>query len=186
MGICETAWLVLILMRRAKRFGCEVIEQFATDFVLKPGGPHEVLIGDKWFACDALILANGASARWLGATGEEKFVNRGISACATCDGPLPIFRNKHIYVVGGGDSACEEAAFLTRFASKVYMIHRRDKLRASKVMADRVLSNPKVITVHAAARSTLLANEFYREGRSPLEHDDCFLYRCGEARRHRP
>ncbi|CEP03995.1 Thioredoxin reductase [Plasmodiophora brassicae] len=132
------------MFQQAKRFGCEVIEQFATDFVLKPGGPHEVLIGDKWFACDALILANGASARWLGATGEEKFVNRGISACATCDGPLPIFRNKHIYVVGGGDSACEEAAFLTRFASKVYMIHRRDKLRASKVMADRVLSNPKV------------------------------------------
>lgn len=92
----------------------------------------------------SVILATGATARRLHLPGEEKFWNAGMSACAVCDGAAPIFRNKAIAVMGGGDTACEEASFLTRYASKVYMLVRRDKLRASKVMGDRILSNSKI------------------------------------------
>jgi thioredoxin reductase (NADPH) len=103
-----------------------------------------VKIGQSWYTSYAIILAMGANAKWLNAPGEDKFRNRGISACATCDGPLPVYRNKKIYVVGGGDSAMEESLFLTKFASQVTIIHRRDQFRASKIMAERVLSNPKI------------------------------------------
>jgi thioredoxin reductase (NADPH) len=93
---------------------------------------------------DSIIIATGASARWLGIPGEDRFVNKGISACATCDGPLKVFRNKHLFVVGGGDSAMEEALFLTKFASHVSIIHRKDSFRASKIMSQRVLEHPKI------------------------------------------
>lgn len=132
------------LFAQARRFGAQIIEEWATDFEFRAGGPHLVKIGEQRYECETMILANGAAARWLNAPGEEKYRNRGISACATCDGPLPIFRGQEIYVLGGGDSACEEALFLTRFASKVYLIHRRDQLRASKIMAKRVLEHPKI------------------------------------------
>lgn len=129
---------------QAKKFGAEVIEEWATDFQFVSGGPHKLNIGGQPFEAEAVILSNGASARWMGLPNEEKFINHGISACATCDGPLPIFRNKEIYVVGGGDSACEEAMFLTRFASTVFLVHRRDHLRASKIMAKRTIEHPKI------------------------------------------
>eukprot|EP00899_Mesostigma_viride_P005081 jgi/Mesvir1/14574/Mv05253-RA.1 len=96
------------------------------------------------YTADAIILATGAIAKRLGAPGEERLWNKGVSACAVCDGALPLFRNKPLVVVGGGDSAVEEATFLTRFASHVYMIHRRDALRASKTMALRASTNPKI------------------------------------------
>jgi len=92
----------------------------------------------------SVIIATGATAKRLNIKGEELFWQRGISACAVCDGALPIFRNKPLVVVGGGDSACEEATYLTKFGSVVYLIHRRDKLRASKIMQERVLKNPKI------------------------------------------
>src|SRR4029079_10203909 len=92
----------------------------------------------------ALIISTGASANYLGLESEEKFKNRGVSACAVCDGALPRFRNKPLIVVGGGDSAAEEGNYLTKFASDVHLIHRRDRLRASPIMADRLLANPKV------------------------------------------
>jgi len=129
---------------QAKRFGAQVVEEFATEYKLKDGGPFQVKIGKQWYESEALIVANGASARWLNAPDEEKYRNNGISACATCDGPLPVFRNKDIFVLGGGDSAVEEATFLTRFAKSVSLVVRRDQLRASKIMQQRALSNPKI------------------------------------------
>ena len=131
------------MLKQAIKFGARIVEEFATDFVFGDGG-HKVRVGDMEYTARAVIIATGASARWLGLPGEEKYINNGISACATCDGPLPCFRNKDIYVIGGGDSACEEALFLTRFAKRVFMVHRRDKLRASKIMADRVSDHPDI------------------------------------------
>mmetsp|Transcript_10814 Transcript_10814/g.14103 ORF Transcript_10814/g.14103 Transcript_10814/m.14103 type:complete len:324 (+) Transcript_10814:153-1124(+) len=106
--------------------------------------PYKVVAKGKTYLAHTIIIATGATAKRLGIAGEETFWNRGMSACAVCDGAAPIFRNTPIAVVGGGDSACEEANFLTKYGSKVYMLVRRDQLRASKVMAKRAMENPKI------------------------------------------
>jgi len=129
---------------QAKRAGAIIIEEFATEFKFKPGGPHLVKIGTLWYEADTIVLAMGAQAKWLGAPGEEQYILKGISTRSVFDGPLPTYRNKHLLVVGGGDTALEEASFLAKFASKVSIVHRRDQFRASKVLQDRALSNPKI------------------------------------------
>lgn len=106
--------------------------------------PFIVTVGSKEYTSDALIIATGATAQRLGLPGEEQYWQRGMSACAVCDGALPIFRDKHLIVIGGGDSACEEASYLSKFGSKVTMVVRRDVLRASKAMQKRVFDNPKI------------------------------------------
>jgi thioredoxin reductase (NADPH) len=126
---------------QAERFGARFSYASVTDFEPK-NGFVSVKIDDEWTDTQTLIVASGASARYLGLPDEKKHIGHGLTSCATCDGAF--YRNVPVCVVGGGDSAAEEATFLTRFASKVWLIHRRDELRASKIMADRALSNPKI------------------------------------------
>jgi thioredoxin reductase (NADPH) len=106
--------------------------------------PFKVHAGDRVFETRSLIIATGATAKRLGMPGEDAYWQKGMSACAVCDGALPIFRNKPLVVIGGGDTACEEATFLTHFGSTVIMLHRRGELRASKAMQKRVMENPKI------------------------------------------
>jgi thioredoxin reductase (NADPH) len=133
--------LIMNMKAQAERFGARFAYSHVTDFEPKDGHVS-VKIDDEWTDTRALIIASGASARYLGLPDEKKQVGHGLTSCATCDGAF--YRNVPVCVVGGGDSAAEEASFLTRFASKVYLVHRRDELRASKIMADRALSNPKI------------------------------------------
>jgi thioredoxin reductase (NADPH) len=132
---------------QAERFGTEFLEAWITEVDLSER-PFRLLTEHYEINAGTLIIATGASAKWLGIPGEAKvpegFGGHGVSACATCDGPLPAFRNKPLVVVGGGDTAMEEATFLTRYAAKVYVVHRRDKLRASKIMQDKAFHNPKI------------------------------------------
>lgn len=106
--------------------------------------PFQVICGSQAWQCQSLIVATGATARRLNLPGEDRLWQRGISACAVCDGALPMFRNQPVAVIGGGDSAAEEATHMTKFASKVYVVHRRDELRASQAMQKRLLENPKI------------------------------------------
>lgn len=133
--------LMIKFREQAERFGARIenIDVTSVDFSKRP---LVVRTDGAEYEASSVIVATGASARWLGIPGEERLRGRGISTCATCDGAF--FREKHIVVVGGGDSAMEEALFLTRFGSKVTVIHRREGLRASKIMADRALAHNKI------------------------------------------
>lgn len=129
---------------QAEKFGAEIVYEEVEKVSLDPGKSHKVIFASgEEKECKALIIATGSSPRYLGLEGEEKFRNRGVSACATCDGAF--YKGVPVCVVGGGDSAMEEALFLTNFASEVHLIHRRDSFRASKIMADRVKNNEKII-----------------------------------------
>jgi thioredoxin reductase (NADPH) len=133
--------LILSMHQQAEKFGARFSYAEATDLEMT-GDRIRLRVDDEWLETQALIVASGASARYLGLENEEKLIGHGLTSCATCDGAF--YRNVPVCVVGGGDSAAEEALFLTRFASRVYLIHRRDRLRASKIMADRVLSADKI------------------------------------------
>ncbi len=127
---------------QAARFGTEMLEEDAIEVDFKPGGPFRVRSASGWHETRSVIVATGATARWLGLPGESRFRNRGLSACAVCDGFF--FRNQEVMVIGGGDSALEEALTLARHASRVTVVHRRDALRASKIMQKRAMENPKI------------------------------------------
>jgi thioredoxin reductase (NADPH) len=140
--------LIMNIKAQATRFGARF--EFATVEEFEHTGKNiRLRVDGKWIETESLIVASGASAKWLGLPREKELVGHGLTSCATCDGAF--YRNVPVCVVGGGDSACEEATFLTRFASKVYLIHRRDSLRASKIMADRALANPKIETIWNSA-----------------------------------
>lgn len=135
--------LMTRLQQQAEKFGARV--KFGTvEAVNLTKQPFELNVDGDPVLAQTIIIASGAGHRHLGLESEHKLEKKGVTYCATCDGALPMFRNQPVVVVGGGDSACEEAMFLTRFASVVYLIHRRDQLRASKIMADRTLANPKI------------------------------------------
>jgi thioredoxin reductase (NADPH) len=140
--------LMIAMRQQVERFGTRFVEEMATrvDFSSRP---FKIWVGDDLYQSRVVIVATGASAKWLGLD-EERPISQGglggvgLSACATCDGALPMFRNKPLAVVGGGDTAMEEALFLSRFASRVYIVHRRDQLRASKIMQQRAIDNGKI------------------------------------------
>lgn len=133
--------LMVTMRKQTERMGATIIddEVVNVDFRHKP---FKILTASEEYECKAVIIATGASPRKLGLAGETTFGGKGVSYCATCDGPF--FRNQELIVVGGGDSAVEEATFLTKFASKVHLVHRRHELRASKVMQERAMSNSKI------------------------------------------
>lgn len=148
--------LIARMHTQAEKFGARY--QYGVVEGFEHAGTHSRLkIDDTWVETKALIIASGASPRYLGIEGEEKLIGRGLTSCATCDGAF--YCNVPVCVVGGGDSACEEAGFLTRFASKVYLIHRRNELRASKIMADRALANPKIEPVWDSVVTAYLTSE---------------------------
>lgn len=135
--------LMTRMQQQAEKFGARI--KFATvESVDLSGRPFKLVVDGEVVQAQTLIIASGAGHKHLGVPGEDELEKKGVTYCATCDGALPMFRNQPLVVVGGGDSACEEANYLTRFASTVYLIHRRDSLRASRIMAERTLANPKI------------------------------------------
>jgi thioredoxin reductase (NADPH) len=172
--------LIETLRKQVSHFGTEIINEniSSVDFSQKP---FRLSYGQNAVIATSVIVATGAQALWLGLESEQRLRGRGVSACATCDGFF--FRNKKVAIVGGGDTAMEEAQTLTHFASKVYLIHRRDSFRASKIMQERVLSNPKVevlwnnevVEVFGEQKVTGLKLKQKVQGSDSLEVDGLFL-----------
>jgi len=150
--------LMVRLQKQAERFGAQV--RFGSvEAVDLSRQPFALTVDGEPLAAETIIIATGASHRHLGLESEHKLENKGVTYCATCDGALPPFRNQPLVVVGGGDSACEEALYLTRFGSIVYLVHRRDTLRASKIMAGRALAHAKIKPVWGSVVTEVLGLE---------------------------
>ncbi|MGZ3788522.1 MAG: thioredoxin-disulfide reductase [Bacteriovorax sp.] len=143
---------------QVKRFNTEFLATKVTDVDLSRRPFHVKCENGSEFLAETLIISTGASAKYLGLENEMQLIGKGVSACATCDGFF--YRNKIVHVVGGGDTALEEANFLTRFASKVYLVHRRDTFRASKAMQERTFTNPKIEVIWNTDVKEILFNEF--------------------------
>ena len=151
--------LMELMKQQALNFGTRVETDDVVDVDLDNRPFTLTTLDGRTVEAETIIVASGARANYLGLPSEETFKNRGVSACAVCDGALPRFRNQPLVVVGGGDSAVEEADFLTKFAGKVYMIHRRDELRASKIMATRAMENEKIEIVWNHVLDEVLGTE---------------------------
>lgn len=151
--------LMQVMREQAERFGTRFITKHATQVDLKTR-PFKITVGDQTYLAKTLIVSTGASAKYLGLPNERQLIGKGVSACATCDGAF--FKNVEVCVVGGGDTAMEEANFLTRFASKVHLVHRRHEFRASKIMADRVLNNPKIQVIWDSEVKEILADQMVK------------------------
>lgn len=149
--------LMMRMQQQAEKFGARIEWASVQGVERQADGTFLVKTGDKEYATKTVIVATGAAPRHLGLPNEKSLIGKGLTSCATCDGAF--YRGVPVCVVGGGDSACEEADFLTRFASKVYLIHRRDELRASKIMADRTLANPKIEPVWNSTISEYLTDD---------------------------
>ena len=136
--------LMVEMQQQAERFGAKIQFGSTVESIDFSDQPLKISVDGNAVEAQTVIIASGAGHRHLGLPSEAKLERKGVTYCATCDGALPAFRDQPLVVVGGGDSACEEATYLTRFASKVYLVHRRDQLRASKIMAERTLSHEKI------------------------------------------
>ena len=136
--------LMINMQQQAERFGAQVKFGSTVEAADLSERPFKLTVDGEPMLANTLIIASGAGHRHLGLPSEQTLDKKGVTYCATCDGALPMFRDQPLVVVGGGDSACEEATYLTRFGSKVHLVHRRDELRASKIMAERTLANDKV------------------------------------------
>jgi thioredoxin reductase (NADPH) len=151
--------LMLKMREQAERYGTRIV----TDDIVSVDLSHRPFtltdLSGTTIEAQSLIIATGASAKYIGLDSENTYKNRGVSACAVCDGALPRFRNRDLIVVGGGDSAAEEGNYLTKFAKTIHLVHRRDSMRASKIMADRLLSNPKVKPVWNSAVEEVLGDD---------------------------
>ena len=162
--------LMTVTKKQAERFGTRFISRNVTkvDFSAQP---FKMWVGDKEYTSKSVIISTGASAKYLGLENEKRLLGRGVSACATCDGAF--FRDVDVCIVGGGDTAMEEALFLTRFAKKVWVVHRREDFRASKVMADRVKSHDKIEILW----NTELKNVLGEKAVSGVQlYNNCLLY----------
>lgn len=150
--------LIDLFKRQAARFGAQFAYKTVTglDFAARP---FVIRSGEETWEAQSVIIATGASAKYLGLESEQRFMNKGVSGCATCDGALPRFRNKPVVVVGGGDTAMEESLFLTKFSSRVHVLHRRDKFRASKIMGDRACAHPKITVEWNSVVDEILGND---------------------------
>ena len=149
--------LMMRMQQQAEKFGARVEWASVESIEKRDDGSFLLHAGERTFEAKTVIVATGAAPRHLGLEGEKQLIGHGLTSCATCDGAF--YRDVPVCVIGGGDSACEEADFLTRFASKVYLIHRRDQLRASKIMAERTLANPKIEPVWNTTVSQYLTDD---------------------------